>query len=391
MVALPIIAAVISAVFAAVIAHDSYRRPRPDKISWVIAFGIFTIAAGAEVVGDLYEWTPLVARVFYLTGAVLVTLFLGVGELYLLFGQKIKRFAPGVTLAVVALAISLVWSAPIDEARLATDKWEAIEREGALIALVAISNAFGVVVLAGGALYSAWRFWRSGTHRHRMIGCLLIALGTMVIASKGYAERLGLSVSDDMFYAFLAAGAAIIFLGYLETRRPDRVRVSPASEPATASVALATPPPSGAATSANGAPTTNAARSGQPPAPEPAVAPVAADPERSPRDEGIAFIEARFLTLDDAALDALATAWSASRRAGATLTREQAREVWALRRRLTPAGQEAFDRLPVAALLQLADLYFGVLAPEAHEDEPRSASGGGHESPSSWDLTTIMR
>jgi hypothetical protein len=354
------------------------------------------VAAVAEVVGDLYEWTPVVARVYYLTGAVLVTLFLGVGELYLLFGQKIQRFAPGLTLAVVALAISLIWTAPIDESRLASDKWEAIERDGVLTALVAVTNAFGVVVLAGGALYSAWRFRRLGTHRHRMIGCILIAVGTMVIATKGYAERLGIAVSDEMFYVFLAVGAAIIFVGYLETRRPEGGRVVPSGQAGEPAGAMATASASEPAARLNG--TAAVPGSSGADARDSRLMPVvrtgSGPVERSGRsalDDGIAFIEARFLTLDDAAIDALATAWSAPRRAGATLTREQARAVWELRRRLTPAGQEAVDTLPVAALLQLADLYLGVLAPDVAEQDGRSAASGASDSAAPWELTRVSQ
>lgn len=366
MVALPIVAAVISLAFTVLIGIDARRRPRPDKISWLIAFGIFMVAAGAEVVGDLAGWTPTVARIYYLTGAVLVTLFLGVGELYLLFGPRISRLAPGLLIAVVALAASLVFAAPIDTARLDADHWRAIDRNGLLIIVVAISNAFGVLALAGGSIWSAWRFFRTGTHRHRMIGCLLIALGTLVVASKGYATDAGLPVDDEGFYALLAIGAAIIFAGYLETRRPDRAvpteavsgeRLTGPLEGGTAPVGAdaATVPTGGLVTRTDHmAPT--------PPAAEPMVA------TRVPVDAAAAYIETRFLPLDDAALNELATAWSAGRIASPHLTREQARRVWVLRGRLSPEGQRALDAQTLPAALQLADLYDHVFAARAEED-----------------------
>jgi hypothetical protein len=54
--------------------------------------------------------------------------------------------------------------------------------------------------------------------------------------------------------------------------------------------------------------------------------------------------------------------WSATRQEIETLTRDQARLTWQLRTRLTPPAQAAFDPLPPAIKLQLAELYAEVLA-----------------------------
>ncbi len=362
MLALPLLAAAISLIFTIAILRDARRAPRPDRISWAIAFAIFTIAAGAEALGDIVGWSVPLARVYYLTGAVLVTLFLGLGQLYLLAGRRITRFAPGLTLAIVALSGSLVLNAPIDESRLAIDHWRAIDRDGALIAVVAISNAFGVVALIGGSLWSAWQFRRNGTHRHRMIGCVLIAAGTLVIAAKGYLARLGIPVDDFGFYLLLSIGASIIFVGYVQTKRPDVVGGIATTEPVIA--------PSARAAEAVGIPgasvpvvsdrAPNVIRADEPdrvttPVPGGSQAAVAADP-------GVVFIESRFLPLDDEALGELASAWSAPRIATGSLTTQQARRVWALRCRLSPAAQETFDGHSLPAVLQLAELYDSVLS-----------------------------
>lgn len=360
MVVLPIIATIISLAFTVLVARDALRSPRSDKVSWVIAFAIFAIAAGAEVVGDLAHWTPLLARVYYLTGAVLVTLFLGLGQLYLLFGRRIARFAPGITLAVVAIAVSLVYNAPIDQSRLPAEHWRAIDRSGWLIGIVAFSNAFGVVALLGGSLWSAGRFWRTRTRPHRMIGCLLIAGGTLVVASKGYLERLGVPVSDFGFYLLLTIGAAIIFAGYLETRRPERTGKSVSGVMTQAAIDMAEQGAEPAAAPASSLP---AGTAGASVTDGPEVAASGSSlTGASAIDPGIAFIEARFLPLTDDDLDRLATAWSSARVATERLTQEQARRVWVFRGRLTPDGQVALDRQTLPAALQLADLYDSVFA-----------------------------
>lgn len=367
MVALPILATLVSLAFTALILRDARRSPRPDKLSWAIAFAIFTVAAGAEVIGDLAGWSVALARVYYLTGAVLVTLFLGLGQLYLLWGPRIARFAPGLTLLLVVFAASLVYGAPVDRARLDADHWRAIDRGPLLITVVAASNAFGVIALLGGSLWSAWQFRRTRTRPHRLAGCLLIALGTLVIASKGYLERLGVPVSDFGFYLLLTVGAVIIFGGYLETRRREPVPIVGVGVDAAAGLAdPALVVATGAMPLAGGESGTPAASvAASPVIPDEAVAVAPTDRwtnrEGFAGDPGIGFIEGRFLPLEDDALDALATAWSAPRVATGALTTEQARRVWALRGRLSPSGRIALDGHGLPAALQLADLYETVL------------------------------
>ena len=97
MVALPLIVALLSLACALLLVVDAVKRPRPDQIAWAIAFGFFALAAGAEVAGDLVGWSATLARLYYLSGAVLVVGYLALGELYLLIGRRIDRFAPGLT------------------------------------------------------------------------------------------------------------------------------------------------------------------------------------------------------------------------------------------------------------------------------------------------------
>jgi hypothetical protein len=332
MVALPAIACLISLACALVIARDAVRRPRPDKLAWVIAFAVFAVAAGTEFAGSLTGWTPTLARIYYLTGAVLIVGYLALGELYLLAGRQIARFAPGATLLVTAVAATVVFNASVDQTRLAGDGWEAIARGPALKALAISLNAGGTLVVIGGALYSAWRFRRSGTHRHRMIGCVLVAVGTLVAASGGTLTRLG---HDEYLYIGIAAGVAIIFAGYLETRRPE-----PSALPTEAA------PP--------------VARNGR-------DIRVHLSPSRAnghhkaSGDPAIAFIESRFLPLGDELLAEECRIWSVPRRDVDAFTREEARQVWALRLRLSCDGQALFDAHSVPAKRQLAELYHEVL------------------------------
>jgi hypothetical protein len=345
MVVFPLIAFAVSLACAIVVGRDAWKRPRPDRVVWTIAFGIFAVAAGAEVLGSLWEWNAPLARLYYLTGAVLVVGYLALGELYLLARERIARVAPGLTLLVTALAATLVLNAPIDGALLAEDGWDAIDRGPALVGMTVAINSIGTLILVGGALYSAWRFHTLGTFRHRMIGCVLIALGTLAVASGGTLTRFG---RHEYLYIAMSIGVSIIFLGVLQTRRPDQATT--AATAGYTGAAAAPTVPGETATPANG---------------KPRLLSLAGNKQaraESPGDQVLAFLETRLLSLSAGDLSAECAIWSVPRQEIEQFTREQARLAWSARTRLSPAAQGAFDSLPPPVRLQVAELYAEVLS-----------------------------
>jgi hypothetical protein len=396
---LPAISALIAFGCVAVIARDALRRTTPDRIAWIIAFATFGIAAAAEVIGDTAGWSAPLARLYYLTGAVLVVGYLALGQLYLLFPDRIRKVAPGVALLVTAVSASTVWSAPIDRSRLADDGWDAITRTTGLTLLAVSINSIGTLILLGGLVYSAIRFKRSGLHRNRMIGCLLIALGTLAVAMGGTLTRFG---SDQYLYIAMSIGIALIFGGYGWMKRGEQASrrageqrggAGPAATPAAninpsavslgeasfAEPGVSTPGPGAHAeaplgpSSTPGHPAGALIPGGVPTTPGGAVDAAGIAASDSPVDQnlkpkaqnpGIAFIETRLHALSDEALAEECRVWSVPAREINAFNRAEARRVWSFRNRLSPAGQLAFDQRPAGLRLQLAELYFEVMTAE---------------------------
>jgi hypothetical protein len=320
MIALPAAAAVIAAICAAIVGWDALKRPRPERVIWAGAFLLFMVAAACEVIGSATGWSPILARIYYLTGAVLVVGVLALGELYLLLPRRMPAITPGVSLLIVAMSATAVWSAPIDSTRLATVSWRALERGPFLIALAATLNAGGTIVLAGGALYSAWKLRAAGGSGRRAAGCVLIAVGTVVVASGGTLTRFG---RPEYLYLPMAVGIAIIFFGVALTRRPQSALAATRRAPLI-------PLPSRPRT----------------------VRPVSAG-----GDEGVRYVVERLLPLDDAEIAEACRRWSAAPMDGDAMNRARARQVWALRLVLPEAPRSRFDALPIGVQAQLAELY----------------------------------
>ncbi len=341
--AFPAAAAFIALACAAVVGWDALKRPRPERIVWFVAFLVFAVAAAAEVVGAILGWSPTLARVYYLAGAVLVVGLLALGEAYLLWPGRMPAFGPRNAQHVVAIAATAVWSAPVDAARLPIEGWHAIERGPALVTLAVGINAGGTLVLVGGALYSALKLLSTAGSRRRFIGCLLIATGAILVALGGTLTRLG---RPEYLYLAMSAGIGVIFAGVLLTRSPWDRALSYESAPAEVVQ-------EGATVLAVRGPGEVDAFGG----------------------EGLRFIADHLLPLDDAEVAEVCRRWSATPIESHALTREQARQTWSLRVSLAAPVRDRFDRLPLPVQAQLAELYLNVWAGDGFQQRPESGSG----------------
>ena len=74
-----------------------------------------------------------------------------------------------------------------------------------------------MVTLVGGAVYSAWIFYRKRVLLHRVIGNILIAVGALAPAFGGAFSRFGIS---GALYIGELIGAVLIFIGFWRATTP---------------------------------------------------------------------------------------------------------------------------------------------------------------------------
>ena len=79
-------------------------------------------------------------------------------------------------------------------------------------------NVYGTLGLAGGAIYSAWLFFRKRTLYYRMLGNVLIATGALAPALGGTLSKAGFSHAVQVSNLI---GIVVIFAGYLQATRTD--------------------------------------------------------------------------------------------------------------------------------------------------------------------------
>jgi uncharacterized membrane protein HdeD (DUF308 family) len=88
--------------------------------------------------------------------------------------------------------------------------------------LTPIFNLYGTITLVGGAVYSAYLFWRKRILLHRTIGNLMIAAGALAPAFGGTFSRFG--VPGALYFGELL-GAILLFAGFIRATTPMKSEV----------------------------------------------------------------------------------------------------------------------------------------------------------------------
>lgn len=206
----PLVATFVSALFSGAVLRQYSNSRNPAHLAWAGALFVFAIATACDFIGSFSEWTSLVAKVYYFTGATVVVGYLALGTLYLLAPRKLAHAWLAVMAAVSLLAIILLAGADVDKYQLihgSEPGWKAIERPALLTVLAVSVNIAGTLILLSGAVYSAIK-------RRYPLANILIAAGTITVALGGSLTRLGRYEFQSIGQA---AGIFIIFTGFLLT------------------------------------------------------------------------------------------------------------------------------------------------------------------------------
>lgn len=188
--ALPFLSSLIMVAFAVDVFRRYAQKPtHTHLLVWGIGLTMFAIGSIAEALSAFF-WNPLVFFSWYLFGAALNAGWIGQGTVYLLFRRRwVTVLTVILIMGSVVAGILMISILPRLDASQFTptkslsDQYRFIMPEGAAVRLTTpIFNIYGLVTLVGGALYSAYLFWRKRVLPNRMMGNVLIALGALAIA-----------------------------------------------------------------------------------------------------------------------------------------------------------------------------------------------------------------
>ncbi|MCJ7556702.1 MAG: hypothetical protein MUP90_07285 [Gammaproteobacteria bacterium] len=220
---LPLTASVISFIFAFIVFKRYLNRRGPHLLLWGIGLIFYGIGGSCEFYYGAFGWSSLIFRLWYLCGAILVAAWLGQGTVYLLAKRRLANILMVLLTLGSLYAAIRVFTAQLDPTLLTSSVHTGSELSGHAIVtpgirtLTPIFNLYGTVTLVGGALYSAWIFWRKRVLLHRTIGNILIAVGALAPAFGGAFSRFG--ISGALYWGELL-GVILLFIGFVRATTP---------------------------------------------------------------------------------------------------------------------------------------------------------------------------
>lgn len=218
---LPILSTVITFAFAAAVFSRFRVRHGAHLLLWCIGLVLYGIGTLTEVI-SIFTYSLFAIKLWYLSGAMLTAAWLGQGTINLLVRRRGIAPTLNIILLIVSLlAVVLVLLAPpisttvnFNTAQpLSAQYKDILSRSGIVILLTILLNTYGTLTLVGGAIYSAYIFWRKRVLYNRMVGNILIAVGAILPAMGGTFVQRGL---PDFLYLSEFLGAILMYIGFLQ-------------------------------------------------------------------------------------------------------------------------------------------------------------------------------
>ncbi len=210
---IPIVTTVVSALFAVRLWRHWRRRPAALYLFWwflgAVAYGAGTLT---ESLTTLLGWQEPVFRAWYIAGALLGGAPLAQGTAYLLLPRRTAHRLTAVLVAVIVAGATLVLLSPIDYALVEPHRLTGKVLAWPRVRLVSpFVNLYAVVLLVGGALWSAGKYFRETGGGRRMWGNVAIAVGGILPGIGGMYTRMG---HTEVLYVTELLGLLLIWAGY---------------------------------------------------------------------------------------------------------------------------------------------------------------------------------
>ncbi len=232
-----IIALAVTVVFTAMVFARWTQRHQPYLLFWGIGLLLYGVGTFTQAYLSAGGWQPsdvgreFAYRWWYLSGAILTSAWLGQGTVYLLVRRKVLANTLAAILLIASLAAiyfmhTTAFTQPaynqmiasVNHGGLLTGK--GIVPDGIARGFALPFNLYGTITLVGGALYSAYLFWRKRVLLNRLTGNILIAAGALFPVLGGTLNDLHLS---GFLYIGILLGVIVMFVGFVQASRPQTV------------------------------------------------------------------------------------------------------------------------------------------------------------------------
>lgn len=222
--------AIVSGVFAYLVLNRYRLHGGTHLLMWGLGLVLYFIGGLTETILN-FGWNDLAFRLWYWAGALMVAPVLGQGTLHLLVRRPYVATIFSIVVGIIAF-VSLVWVLSLevdaskflpggDVGKFLTESYRAILPNSAVRRILPpVLNAYGTILLVGGAVYSSYLFLRKQIMPNRVLGNIFIAIGGLLPALGGSIIKLAettptLSETGSVLKYFgIFLGVVFLFIGF---------------------------------------------------------------------------------------------------------------------------------------------------------------------------------
>lgn len=213
----PLITCIVSLVFGITVLDQYFARRKAFQLLWSIGLFMYSVSAFTEFWWNVVGHVDVLYRLWYLIGAICVAAYLGQGTVYLLMKRRNANIFMAILGVFTLYAVVRIFTANIDISGLEKLTGVGVLPTDIRAIVTPITNAYGTFALIGGALWSAWIFWRKRILPHRVVSNILIAAGALLPAVGGV--HIATPSGDlNLFFVMELLGVIIMFIGFLRTK-----------------------------------------------------------------------------------------------------------------------------------------------------------------------------
>ena len=209
---IPILTTIFSVFFVKEI-YNHYKVRRTKYLLWwtigVLTFGLGTFA---ESINAVFGWNEINLKFWYIVGALLGGFPLAQGSVYLLMNKKLADitswfFVTAICIASVCVILTPL-SIPADFDYKLTGSiftWKWVRYFSPII------NIYSFYFLVGGAIHSAFKYYKQKNKQARFKGNIFIAIGGLLPGIGGTFTRMGYV---NVLFVTELIGLVLIYVGY---------------------------------------------------------------------------------------------------------------------------------------------------------------------------------
>lgn len=210
---IPIATTVFSAIFFSILFRHWNRQRQTLYLFWWM-LGVLFYGAGTvtESINTLAGYSGANFKAWYIFGALLGGAPLAQGSVYLLMKRKNANILSAILITVIIITSILVICSPLHEVKGTSVRLNGKILQWSFIRLITpFINIYAFIFLVGGAVYSAYIYYKQKHFKNRFYGNLLIAIGGLLPGIGGSFTKFGYV---EVLYVTEFIGLCFIYWGY---------------------------------------------------------------------------------------------------------------------------------------------------------------------------------